>query len=142
VEGRHAFARTGGAYLALIGREPLREGPEGPDELVQEGSLAYWICELGRAVDWEGRGGFAGFRAAILARRIEWKGRRLLYEGEKRLELEYRGEFRVDGRLVDTEYPRLDSPWGGAPRKMECLELRAGGQHLSLDFSACIRDFG
>lgn len=139
LEGRYAFARTGGAYAALSTRNGLEKGE--PGELIQRGAQVYWVCELASAAEWSSRGGFDGFSEAVRSRVVEFDGRRLVYRGEKVLDLTWKGPFLVDGRAVETDYPRFDSPWGRVERRPRRVELRCAGSSLLLDFEAGRREY-
>lgn len=139
LEGRRLFARTGASYVLLLGKNPLRPGE--PGEFIQDGALTYWICEISSAGDWADSGGFEGFCASSLERNAEFSGRRLVYRGKRILDLTWKGPFLVDGKPVDTEYPRFDSPWGRIERKPAAVELSAEGHSLRLGFESGDRDY-
>jgi hypothetical protein len=111
VEGRYAFGRSGDAWLALIAREPLAWAEGSRKDLVQPGRLSYWICEMGSP---ESDASFAAFRERILSGHagFDERSRTLAWEsGGHRRSLAWEGDFTVDGRTIDTDYPRFDSPW-------------------------------
>jgi hypothetical protein len=140
VEGRYAFGRSGDAYLALVAREPLAWAEGSNDDLVQQGRLSYWICEMGSP---ETDASFAAFRERIRASTasFEPRTRTLTWESSGRsLRLAYGAGFTVDGAVVDTDYPRFDSPWVRAEREPKTLTIRAGGAELFLDFDSLRRD--
>lgn len=140
IEGRYAFGRSLDAYLALVARAPLAWAEGSRDDLVQPGRLAYWICELGSpATD----PSFAAFKARIRANPVTFddRTRTLVWEsGGRKLSLAYGGAFTVNGRAVDTDYPRFDSPWVHAEREPRTVTISAGGAELFLDFDGLRRE--
>jgi hypothetical protein len=140
VEGRYAFGRSGDAYLALIAREPLAWAEGSEDDLVQPGRLSYWICETGSP---ETDVSFPAFQQRIRASAVAFEPgtRTLTWEtGDRSLRLAYGGDFLVDGKAVDTDYPRFDSPWVRAEREPATITIRAGGAELFLDFDGLRRE--
>jgi hypothetical protein len=143
IQGRYAFGNLGGVYIALIGASELEpraisradaSSPDGgaPAELIQHGMNQYWICEISASGAHED---LAAFMDDILTRPLEFNGRRLAYRGpDSSLELIYRGAFRIDGRVQDLEYPRLDSPYGRAERYPSRMDFHYQNHSLELDF--------
>ena len=131
VEERRLFGRKADSYIALIAGNPLRVNPEDADDIIQDGTLTYWICELGSIVEF---GSFEAFIAAIRARPVDFSSQTLRYDGKHKLSLCWRGEFRVDGAVVDTNYGRYDTPWVKAGRHPAALQVRCGTRALDLDF--------
>ena len=136
VDETRAFGRKGDSYVALSAGAPLRRNPDDQDELIQDGAVTWWACELGsRSAD----GGFGDFVAAVRGRRSSFDGRTLRYDAGRRLSLRWKGDFTVDGRIVDTCYGRYDTPWVKAGRCPESISVVHGGHRLDLDFSTLER---
>jgi len=136
IEERRLFGRKADAYIALTARNPLRVNPEDGDDVIQDGNLTWWVCELGSKSEY---GSFEAFAAAIRARSVSFSGRTLSYGGKLDLSLCWRGEFRVDGAVVDTDYGRYDTPWVKAARHPAALDISHAGKRLNLDFSTLER---
>ena len=132
MEERRLFGRKADTYLALVARNPLRINPVDADDVIQDGSLTWWVCELGTKAEY---GSFEEFIAAIRSRVVSFSGRTLGYRGKQNLSLRWRGVFRVDGAVVDTDYGRYDTPWVKAARHPARLEIGHGGKSLALDFA-------
>lgn len=134
------FARRGEGYLALLSARPAvwNESPEaGEDagrELVAQGARNVWICELGRrATD----GSFAQFIERIAAAPRAIEGLRVRYQSpsQGRLDFDWRGPLRRDGRVVPLrEFPRYDAPWCNAAFPSDALDVACGGEALRLDW--------
>lgn len=136
--GRYVFGRLGDTYVALIGRYPLQFAEGSGSDLLQRGKVTYWICEVGKCYR---PGDFPDFIHDIESRWIDFDGRSLAYQtrtGEIRLR--YKGRARVNKRIVDTRYPRLDTPYVKAPRKPEELDIRHNGKRLYLHFDQMKRE--
>jgi len=136
IEDRRLFGRKADSYVALIARNPLRGNPDDTDDIIQDGSLTWWVCELGTKAEY---GSFEAFTTAIRARMVNFNGRTLTYKGTHVLSLRWRGDFRVDGVVVNTDYGRYDTPWVKAERHPAALEICHAGRSLKLDFSTLER---
>jgi hypothetical protein len=94
-----AFARQGDGYLALTaarGLKLIRKGPSAYHELRSYGEDNVWLCLMGRrATD----GSFQGFRSAVLALDVDWRGSavRLSTLRGDTLSLGWKGPLRVNG---------------------------------------------
>ena len=55
-------------------------------------------------------------------------------------ELVWKGDFRVNRRLVDAQYPRYDAPSVQAPRNPEQLVVTGINHELRLDWMALTRE--
>ncbi|SDL35042.1 glycoside hydrolase family 88 protein [Tessaracoccus oleiagri] len=126
--GRHAgggdwlAARCGDGYVGVISTVSLVEGSS-PDELVAPGSVTGWTVKVGDAhLD----GDFDRFCADLAATVVALdRGRRgHLVVGRHRLD---RSGLRADSVPVPAHHPRLDSPWGAAPRFPDRIEVTCGG---------------
>lgn len=134
IEERKAFGRIGEAWVALVGAHPLAYAEGSDDDLIQMGLPAAWVCELGSP---ETDASFEAFKQRIAGNRFEFDAARLRLSwasGGRQMELEWGGEFRVDGRVVDTSYDRFDSPWSRTPRKPTSMRIEAGGHELEMSF--------
>ncbi|MFO7636489.1 MAG: hypothetical protein R6W96_04195 [Clostridia bacterium] len=139
IEGRYAFGRLGDVYVAFIARNELSYIEGSSDDLIQQGSETYWICEMGTR---EGDGSFEGFMARILTNPVSYDGNTLTYSsGGRMLSLEYGKEFRVDGDFADTRYMRHDSPYASNDREAGTMEFSFGGESLVLNFNGMTREY-
>ncbi len=138
IKQRYIFAEQNGTYIALIGRNELSYQDDNRCDLIQYGTETYWICELGRRERW---GSLQKFIENIQNRVIIYQGRTLSYQDEngRQYRLEYNKDFSIDGQIVDTEYPRFDTPYVKAARKPEELMITFAGKSLYLDFEKNIR---
>ena len=132
VDGRHAFGRAGTSYAALVARNPLHYSENMNDDLVQPGRQSFWIFEAGSERE---DGSFDRFMARIRSNPVGYESNRLTYEsGARTLELQFGGDFRLDGEVQDLDYPRFDSPYAKATRKPDSIRIEHAGESLMLDF--------
>ncbi len=136
IEDRRLFGRKADTYIALTAGNTLRINPDDPDDIIQDGSLTWWACELGTRSEYDS---FEAFTAAIKGRLVTFSGRTLSYGGKQALSLRWRGEFRVDGVVVDTDYRRYDTPWVQAVRNPTALVVSHADRSLKLDFGTLER---
>lgn len=129
------LGKRGGAYIALFSLRPMVR--RGEDELVQEGRVTAWAVMLG---DSEREGSFEDFARAARAASLRLVGAFLRFEAGSLLELRFGGAFSVDGAVVDTEYPRLETAFVRLPRYADAMDLGFGGSRLRLDFGAGRRE--
>jgi hypothetical protein len=134
IHANYAFGKKEDIYCALIGRNELNLRAGSRDDLVQEGKSAYWITEAGsRGED----GSFEMFCERILNNPVEFDSEDLLlhYDSKGRqYQVKYKGDFNLNGQVIDTEYKRFDSPYCQAPFKPETVIIEFKGKSLELDF--------
>lgn len=132
VDGRYAFGRAEDTYGAFIARNPLHYTEGSTDDLVQPGMDTYWIFEAGSA---RRDGDFESFMQRIRGNVVDFENAALSYVTRgKRLELDYLGDFVVDGRTQDLQYPRFRSPYADVEREPEVIRISHEGRSLELDF--------
>jgi hypothetical protein len=137
VAGPWAFAASGTAFIAVRGIGDLELRDTG-DELIQRGRDTAWVIEMA------GRGeypDFEAFKAALRSRPFSWKAGSLAYGlPDRELRLDYGKGFFLDGKRVDSDYKRFESPWAEVERKPAEMRIRHGGRELFLDFGRMIRE--
>ncbi|MBN2291755.1 MAG: hypothetical protein JXM70_04980 [Pirellulales bacterium] len=132
IDGRYAFARHRRTLVAFIGRYPLSYAEGSRDDLIQPGRDSYWIFEASTMAK---EGGMEAFMKRIRGNAIDYKDNALQYNsGGNSLRVMFGGIFLVNGGVVDTEYPRFDSPYAKCPRKPRTIRIAHGGHELTLDF--------
>lgn len=132
LKGSRVLGRTGDSYCALIGKSPLKQDKSNPCELIQEGRSTWWVCILGsRRED----GSFEEFKTKIKAVKPEYDNKTLIFDyAGSEFCLTWKGKFRIDGKEQDLDFPRLQSPWGKAPRKPQKMKLECREASLELEF--------
>ncbi len=154
IDGRYAFARVGGAYIALIGNSELQyldyssvsanalknglsELPSYRFDLVQHGLNQYWIYELSA----ESSESFLEFQTRIKGNNVAFDGSgELTYTSNgKALNLRYKAGFAINGEAVSLEYKRYDSPYIVAEREADMLDFNNNGKTLTLDYINAVR---
>jgi hypothetical protein len=139
IDGSYVFGKLGEAYCALIGANEFRYRDEARDDIIQDGKQSFWIAEAGSASE---DGSFAAFVSRIRENPVHFDEESLVlsYESNQTpFELEYGAAFKVNGRDVDTEYPRYDSPYVQGEKKDPTFRFEFKGQGLFLDFENQIR---
>jgi hypothetical protein len=141
VDGAYAFGKLGDTYCALIGTHPFSWRGESNDDLIQDGKRTFWITEAGcRSED----GSFPDFVERIRSNPVEFNPEALVLNyvsGQVNYELEFGGEFKVDGQTIDTNYPRFDSPYIQGEKKDKTFTFTFNEKSLFLDFENMIRTY-
>lgn len=138
-DNNYLFGRLYGVYLALIGRNSLRANPTDPNDIIQEGAVTWWICEIGSRKIFDS---FEDFCHTIKKKSIAFKNGVLEYNGTHQLTLAYKKCFKVDGKTIDTHYKRYATPYVNAERKPKELTIRYKDKSLYLNFGQMVRRTG
>lgn len=141
VEGPYAFGKKGEVYCALIAASELSIRDTDRNDLIQQGKQSFWITEAGSAAQGES---FGEFVARIRSYDVDFdpESLALSYRGRHgQYELQFGGDFSVDGKVMKTSYPRYDSPYVQGERKDKSFTFRHNGKALFLDFEHLIRSF-
>lgn len=155
IDGEYAFARVGNAYLSLKGasnldylpydadsatafRNGLDQYPDKKFDLVQNGLNQYWIYELSDSTVET----FQDFIVRIKGNTISYNGiDNLSYTSNgSTLNVQYLGDFTINGIKEDLEYKRFDSDYIIADRKSEVFSFSFNGHTLTLNYNELIRD--
>jgi hypothetical protein len=140
VAGKYIFGKKGETYCVMIGAENLEVRDGTVDNIIQKGKKSYWITEGGSG---KSDGTFVDFIERIKANPIVFDiaAHALTYQSNgKSYQLTYGEDFLVDGKKMDTDYARYDSPYLQANRKDKKLTIRCNGKTLLLDFDNLIRE--
>jgi len=141
VTGNYAMGKKGNTYCALIGKNPLTFRENSTDNLIQQGKQSFWITEAGSK---EEDGSFEAFCQRIQKNPLTFDASKLdltYVSKEKKLQLTFGAGFSVDGKVVDTNYARFDSPYCKAEKKAETITFNFNGKSLFLDFYNMKREF-
>ncbi len=132
IEGRFVFARHRNTLVAFVGRNPLSYAEGSRNDLIQPGRQSYWIFEAGTLAK---EGSMEAFMKRIRGNAVDYNDRTLQYNSDgKSLRVTFGGKFLLNGDVVDTEYPRFDSPYASSPRKPRTIKISHGKHELELDF--------
>lgn len=123
---KRAFGRINNTYIQLIGSTPLLLANN--DELIQKGAFTIWVCELESS---ESTGSFDNYIKESLNHELNIEGMLCKY---KNISLSYKGDYKLDGKIVNTDYKRLESPYGQASRKPSKIVLSHLGNEYTLSF--------
>ncbi len=139
------FGEKDGAYIALITGNPVKfinaEGLEDitykRNNLIQEGEVAWWICETSD----ESKESFEEFINRIALNKRSFYNETLSYSSNgKSYSLKNKGGFYVDNCIVNLEYDRYDSEYVTAKRESKTVLFELEGSSLYLDFNNAVRN--
>jgi hypothetical protein len=136
----YAMGKKGETYAAFIGMNPLNFRENTTDDLIQQGKQSFWITEAGSL---EEDGSFGEFCNRIISNELifDAENLELIYNSNgKNYELKFAGEFVLDGKPVDTNYSRFDSPYSKAKKKDKTIQIDFNGKSLILDFENMTRE--
>lgn len=135
IDGNIAIGEYGNTYIALIGKNNLTLQDGTSDDLIQDGAVTYWICELATKDDFET---IDDFEQHIKDNEVlfDEETQHLVYtSNNKTMELIFRGNFIVDSQLIDTNYQRFNSPYSNTQREPDTIFVEFEGKSLLLDFN-------
>ncbi|HSO88649.1 MAG TPA: hypothetical protein VLQ91_19000 [Draconibacterium sp.] len=134
INQNYAFGKKGETYAAFITKNPLEFRENTTDDLIQQGKQTFWITEAGSL---EEDGSFEEFCKRIISNEMTFDAENLILNyrsKDKNLQLKFEGDFLVDGKTVDTNYDRFDSPYSRTKKKADTIEITFNGKSLFLDF--------
>ncbi len=150
VEETHIFGRLGDTYVGIKSYMPIeyvdperltKDGssdPKGRREVIQQGKESWWITEVSTKAE---EGDFTAFMDRIRSNPADYNDGQLTYKsGDRLFDLRYKGDFLLNGVVVETDYPRFDAPYIEAPRDPKTLTFSWEGQELFLDFYGMVRE--
>jgi hypothetical protein len=141
IDGNYAFGKKDETYIALIGSNGFEFRDENKDDIIQKGKLSYWITEAGSKTK---DGSFEAFLTRIYKNEITFDSEALSLNytsNGKEYQLKFDADFTIDGKEVDTNYKRYDSPYANAQKKDKTITFEHNGKKLFLDFENLIREF-
>ena len=141
VIGNFAMGKKGNTYCAFIGKNPFKFRAETTDNLIQQGKQTFWITEAGSKDE---NGSFGEFCQRIQKNSLTFNSQNLeltYISKDKKYQLTFDSDFLVNGVVVNTKYPRYDSPYCKADKKAQTLNFNCNGKSLYLDFFNMKRNF-
>ena len=141
IDGNYVFGKKGETYCAFIGSNSFHYADSSNDDIIQPGKQTFWITEAGSQSD---EGSFKLFTQRIKNNKLSFdvKNLELNYQSnEKQYDLKFGADFAVDGKPIDTNYMRYDSPYAKAKIKDKTLTFEFNGKTLFLDFENLKREF-
>ena len=141
VKSNYAFGKSGEAYFVFITKNALSYRNGTTDDLIQEGKRAFWITEAGsKTVD----GSFEDYYKRIKSNKITFDEESLILKyisQGKMYKLKFGEDFYLNGKLVNIDYPRYDSPYTQVKKKDKTMTYSFNEKSLFLDFENLIRQF-
>ena len=134
LEGNYAFGRKDNTYVVFITGNELKLAEGKSDDLIQNGKKVFWVTQMGTEEEYSS---FDNFVDVIKSNELRFDEKKMTLSytaGGTEYLLEFGKSFFIDGELVNTEYPRFDSPYITAERKAEKLMFEFNGKSLELDF--------
>ena len=124
--------RRDDAYIGILGTHHFEQTSE--TEVVQRGTRTGYAVVLG---DDEEYTSLAGFLRQLKQCQLWLNGRRLAMTSPYgRYELPWQGDFKVNGRVVQANYPRYDAPGILVPRNPSALTITGTDHRLELDWAS------
>ena len=139
--GNYVFGKKGEVYCALIGTNEFKYRKSTKDDIIQKGRITFWITEAGSKVQ---DGSFEDFINRIRNNKIQFEEKNLelyYYSKGNKYELKYNSSFNVNGKNVNTNYYRFDSPYVKSERKAKTLKINMNDQSLFVDFENLVREY-
>jgi hypothetical protein len=140
ITGNYAMGKKGNTYCAFITTNPLKFRENTTDDLIQPGKQTFWITEAGSLKE---DGSFDAFCQRIQQNQIQFNPEKLelnYISNRKNYNLKFADEFVLDGKPVDTNYSRFDSPYSKAEKKDKTITISYQGKSLFLDFENMKRE--
>lgn len=141
IDRNYVFGRKGETYCAFIGTNSFEFRDEAKDDIIQKGKQTFWITEAGSETE---DGSFEAFVKRIKNNKVSFSSEslELKYQSKgKNYELKFGDDFKIDGKKIDTNYIRYDSPYIKAETKDKTLTFNNNGKSLFLDFGNLIRKY-
>jgi len=130
------FAKKNRAFVGLWSEHGFEVGQSGPyagRELICRALENAWIVEAGREADW---GSFARFVDAVSEIRPHRKDGQIMYDspGAGQIQMGWEGPILLNGKVVNLDYPLLDSPFGESAYGSGRMRLFCGQEEAVLSF--------
>jgi len=133
----YAFGRYQDKYVAFITKNSLKYLDNSTEDLIQEGKDVFWIFEIGTQ---KTEGSFKQFMDRIKTNQVNFENDILEYvSNDKKIQLEYMGDFMINNSIVNTDYERFEAPYSSTNREPNTMTIEYNGKKLFLDFENMIR---
>ena len=141
IAGNYVFGKKDETYCAFIGTNDFHFRDEAKDDIIQPGKQTFWITEASSKTE---DGSFESFVKRIQQNKVEFDSETLKLNytsNNTTYDLKFGTDFLVDGKKVDTNYDRYDSPYAKAKKKDKTITIEYNGKSLFLDFENLKREF-
>ncbi|NQU53296.1 MAG: hypothetical protein HQ522_12240, partial [Bacteroidetes bacterium] len=141
ISGNYVFGKKDETYCAFIGTNKFHYEDDKKDDIIQPGKQTFWITEAGSKTE---DGSFEAFVKRIQQNNFEFdiENLELSYSSNNKIfNLKFKGDFKVDGKVIDTNYSRYGSPYVKAEKKDKTIAFEFNGKSLFLDFENLKREF-
>ena len=106
-------------------------------EIIYEGKYSQFIVILG---DEKTDISFDHFVKRIESSQVIFTKKKIVMKNDHLYELKMLKDFKIDGKVIDTEYSRYETPYVHAKRKPEELTIAYMNKRLYLNFNQMIRE--
>lgn len=141
INNNYLFGKKDETYCAFIAYNNVQFGDDTKEDVIQPGKQTFWIAEAG---SFSQDGSFEAFVSRIQKNKIEFNAETLelsyMSKG-KQFDLKFKGDFKIDGKRINTNYSRYDSPYVKAKRKDKTITYEFNGKKLFIDFENLRREF-
>ncbi|MCP3932478.1 MAG: hypothetical protein GY705_25685 [Bacteroidetes bacterium] len=139
IDGNYIFGKKSDTYCVFIGATNFEYRDEAKDDLIQNGKRTFWITEAGSKKE---DISFDKFKKRILSNEVVFNTEKieLTYQSrEEKYKLKFNGDFIINGKIIDTNYNRYESPYVKAKKKDKSITFEYNDKKLFLDFGNSIR---
>ncbi len=133
IKNNIAVGEYGNGYIALIGKNDLVYKEGSTDDLIQDGSVTYWICELGSKDDYSSINKYYEYISGNEVTFSEDKLQLVYENGNKTFDLTFKGDFLVNDEIIETEHKRFDASYSNTEREPKEILIEFKGKSLLLD---------
>lgn len=141
VHNNYVFGKKNHTYCVFIGTNDLKFKVNSDDDIIQKGKQVFWITEASSKTE---DGTFKDFINRIKSNDIKFNSENLelIYvSNSNTYSLKFNRDFKVNNKIINTNYIRYDSPYAKANRKSKTLKFECNGESLYLDFDNMLRVF-
>lgn len=134
IELNHAFGQSGTGYIAIKTTHQIEQISS--EELIIRGKHAGFVVIMGNASK---NGSFENFKHQIKTSTLESNKHRLRLFCDDIYVMRFKRGLWVDGKKINTDYDRYDTPYVKSMRKPQTMLISYHGQSLFLDFKNILR---
>lgn len=141
IAGNYVFGKKEETYCAFVGFNDFHYAEYAHNDIIQQGKHTFWITEVSSLTE---DGSFENFTQRV--QNNQWsftpETLELSYQSnDVTYDLKFNDDFLVNGKTIDTNYSRYDSPYITAKKKDKTLAFKFKEKTLFLDFENLRREF-
>ena len=136
IQDKAIYGRKADAFISVRG---IHHFVQSGDEFIQEGALTCWVTELGSSM----KESFNEFVLRVGHNEMTCDEDSMIVEyetQERKHSLTYKGNYLIDGQLVNMVHMRFDSPYATVNRNSKTMTFELDSSRLFLDFENGMRE--